>query len=183
MDRLRRDVILIRLIEALRERGSWCGATHVQKAMFFLQEMAGAETGFEFIPYKHGPFGFDLQDELTAMRADELVALQVQNPEYGPSLVPAAAADSLKQRFPKTLRKHEPLIMFVAEKLGNRKVVELERLATALYVSQEVGVGMEAHARAQRVHAMKPHISVDQALEAVRTVDDWRREATELKSG
>jgi hypothetical protein len=150
--------------------------------MFFLQEMAGADTGFEFIPYKHGPFAFDLQDELTAMRADELVALQVQNPEYGPSLVPAAAANSLKQRFPKTLRKHEPLIEFVAEKLGDKKVVELERLATAFYVLQGSRADTDPNALAQKVNALKPHISVDQALPAVRTVLGWKREAAQLRA-
>ena len=178
MDRLRRDVIVIRVIKALREHGSWCGETHVQKAVYFLQEMAGAQTGFDFILYKHGPFSFELRDELTAMRADGFVSLRVQDPDYGPSITPEPAADALCKRFPRTLREHESRVEFVADRFKNRKVVELERLATAFYVSQGMRSEANENACAQRIHALKPHISLDQALEAVRTVEDWRREAT-----
>ena len=66
LDRVRNGVVITRLIETLRERGSWCGETHVQKAAFFLQELMEVPTRFHFILYKHGPFSFDLRDELTA---------------------------------------------------------------------------------------------------------------------
>jgi uncharacterized protein YwgA len=174
MERLKRDVILIRLIEALRERGSWCGETHVQKATYFLQEMVGTETGFEFILYKHGPFSFELRDELAAMRADGFVSLRVQDPSYGPSIVPEPAASMLRERFPNTLKKHEERIVFVADKLGNKSVVQLERLATAFYISKEMESEADTSKRAQRVHELKPHIPLDEALEAVKTVDTWR---------
>jgi len=183
MDRLRRDVILIRLIEALRQRGSWCGETHVQKAAYLLQEMTGVPMGFEFILYKHGPFSFELRDELSAMRADGFVSLRVQNPDYGPSIVPEPAADALRKRFPKTLREHEPRVGFVAEQVSKRPVVELERFATAFYVRQEMGAETNPNAIAQRVHVLKSHISVEQALVAVRTVCSWAHEAASLRPG
>ncbi len=181
MNRLRRDVILIRLIEALREHGSWCGETHVQKAAYLLQELAGVETGFDFILYKHGPFSFDLRDELSAMRADGFVSLQVQDPAYGPSIVPEPAANSLRKRFPKTLREHESRVKFVADRLGNKQVVELERLGTAFYVTQGTPPTTPPDKRAQKVHELKHHISVEEALEAVSTIDTWRREATAMR--
>jgi hypothetical protein len=176
MDRLRRDVILIRLIEALRERGSWCGETHVQKATYLLQEITGTETGFDFILYKHGPFSFDLSDELAAMRADGFVSLRMQKPEYGPSIVPGPAAAELCKLFPKTRSRHDSAISFVADKLGSRPVVELERLATALYVSQQMEPTTDANELAQRVHDLKPHIAMDQASVAVNTVKRWVEE-------
>jgi len=70
MDRLRRAALLTQLIERLRRRGSWCGETHVQKATLFLQDLTRIPMGFDFILYKHGPFSFDLRDELTSLRAD-----------------------------------------------------------------------------------------------------------------
>lgn len=176
MDRLRRDVILIRLIEAIRRRGSWCGETHVQKATYLLQEMLGAPTGFEFILYKHGPFSFDLRDELSAMRADGFVSLRVQDPNYGPSIVPEPVAEGLRKRFPKTLREQEPRVEFVADRIGKRTVVELERLATAFYVAAKLG-SETAETLAQRVIELKPHISVEHALDAVKTVQNWKCEA------
>jgi hypothetical protein len=36
MERLRRDAVLIRPIEALRQQGSWCGETRIQKATYLL---------------------------------------------------------------------------------------------------------------------------------------------------
>lgn len=179
MDRLRRDAVLIRLIEELHEHGSWCGETHIQKATYFLEEMLAVDVGFDFILYKHGPFSFDLRDELTAMRADGFVRLRIQDPCYGPSIVPSEAAESLKRRFPKTLRRYEHRIGFVAERFGGKTVTELERLGTALYVSRKLGSDADVSTRAQRIHALKPHVSVDQAQEAVRTVDEWQQEAEE----
>ena len=184
MERLKRDVILVRLIEALRERGSWCGETHVQKTTYFLQEMVGSQTAFEFILYKHGPFSFDLRDELAAMRADGLVSLRVQDPYYGPSIVPEEATSArLKGRFPKTVKQHESRISFVAEKLGDKPVVELERLGTALYITREMKPGANANERARRINDLKPHISVKEALEALSTVDDWEEEARKFVAG
>jgi hypothetical protein len=62
------------------------GETHMQKATFFLQELIKVPLGFEFLLYKHGPFSFDLRDELTFMRAQGFLRLEPQYP-YGPTLV------------------------------------------------------------------------------------------------
>ena len=54
---------------------------------------------------------------------------------------------------------------FVARELGGRQVVELERLATAWYVtvdSSEAG----AEDRARSVNALKPHIAIEDARSA-----------------
>lgn len=180
MDRLKRDAILIRLIESLHHKGSWCGETHVQKATYFLQEMVRAETGFDFILYKHGPFSFDLRDELAAMQADGLVSLKMQHPDYGPSIVTDSAAETLCKRYPKTLGKHAALIQFVADKLGDKRVTELERLATALLVRRELGIQAKPEECAARIHELKGHISVEEALKAVQMVQGWSKEANKL---
>ncbi|GIW90161.1 MAG: hypothetical protein KatS3mg109_0593 [Pirellulaceae bacterium] len=180
MNRRQAQAVLIRLIEKLREQESWCGETHVQKAMYIWKEMLGVDVDFDFLLYKHGPFSFDLRDELTAMRADGLLKLKFQDPGYGPSIVPGEAAESLKRRFPKTLKRYEHQIEFIAKKFGEKTVTELERLATALYVTKKLGPQADVSTRAQRIHALKPHVSFDQAERAVRTVDEWRKEAQEV---
>ncbi|MCL6557372.1 MAG: hypothetical protein K6U74_00970, partial [Firmicutes bacterium] len=63
---LKRKALLLSLVKAMESQGSWCGETHIQKCSYFLQAMLGVPLGFEFILYKHGPFSFDLRDELTA---------------------------------------------------------------------------------------------------------------------
>jgi uncharacterized protein YwgA len=70
----------------LKERDSWCGETHIQKAVYFLQELLQVRLGFEFIMYKHGPYSFELTDELTTLRANRLLRL-IPREGYGPSIV------------------------------------------------------------------------------------------------
>jgi hypothetical protein len=137
--------------------------------------------GFDFILYRHGPFSFDLRDELTAMRADGLISLRVQTPGCGPSIVLEPPADELRRRFPNTVSKHEPMIEMVASKLGSRTVVELERLATSYYVSVNTPDGATPARLAQRVHEIKPHIPVEQAIKAMQTVMAWKGDAGALR--
>ena len=95
MDRMRTAALLTRLMEELRNKESWCGETHVQKVAFFAQELTGIPMNFEFILYKHGPFSFDLRDELTALRADGLLKLETQWP-YGPRISPTQQGEYIK---------------------------------------------------------------------------------------
>src|SRR5205814_8811864 len=127
MDRLRKAAILVRLIEKLREQGSWCGETHVQKATFFLQELMHVPLGFDFILYKHGPFSFDLRDELTGLRADAVLALESQYP-YGAKLFPTRESDHLRATYEKTLEKYRGSMRKVVEVIRDRGVLDLESL-------------------------------------------------------
>src|SRR5712691_6659948 len=106
MDRLRRAALLTRLIEQLRQSGSWCGETHVQKATLFLQQLMRVPLGFDFILYKHGPFSFDLRDELTSLRADELVKLEPQQ-GYGPRIVTTDRSAYIQELYSKTLEQYD----------------------------------------------------------------------------
>ncbi|MGH9866045.1 MAG: hypothetical protein ACRD4H_11580, partial [Candidatus Acidiferrales bacterium] len=155
--------------DELCENDSWCGETHLQKATYFLQDLLQVPTDFDFILYKHGPFSFDLRDELTALRADCLLELRPQLP-YGPSLVTTEAGHALEKQYPKTLKKHKKAIRFVAEQLGNKNVSELERLATALFVTLESGQ-RSTKERANEIHSLKPHVTEQSATSAVEEVD------------
>jgi len=174
MKRMQREAVLLSLIKEMKAKGSWCGETHIQKATYFLQELLKVPTGFEFMLYKHGPFSFDLSDEITAMRADALLQYQPRIP-YGPSLFPTKESQEFLEQFPKTLRNYAKGIQFIAEKIGTLGVADLERLATALYVTLNPD-GMEK-SREFRITELKPHIKVDEARSAVKNVDDIKRDA------
>jgi uncharacterized protein YwgA len=131
---------------------------------------------FDFILYKHGPFSFDLRDELTSLRADGLVQLVPQGP-YGPTIVPTPQAQSLQKHYARTLETYEDRIAFVAKALGSKGVADLERLATALYVTMLEKAGELAEKRATRLSELKPHISDSQALAAIQEVDKIITEA------
>ena len=121
--------------ERMRDHGSWCGETHIQKAVYFLRELLRVPLGYGFILYKHGPFSFDLRNEITGLWVYELLRLETKPVPYGPSLRPSTNAQKLKRRFPKTLNNYSKRLAFVAEALDGKGVADLERLATAPFVS------------------------------------------------
>ena len=176
MDRLERASVLLNLIEMLRSKKSWASETHLQKSTHFLQRLLGVPLEFQYILYKHGPFSFDLREELSGMLADSFLKWESQYP-YGPSLTPGPASENLKRQY-KTASKYSTQIEFVAEKLGQKTVVELERLSTALFVTLEGSV--DSADRAVRISKLKPHIKISDAREAVGEMDAIREEATAL---
>ena len=161
--------VIVTLIGQLREHQSWCGETHIQKAAFFLKSLAGVPLPFDFILYKHGPFSFDLSDELTAMRAYQLLDIHAQYP-YGHRMTVTEVGNMFRGRFPKTLESYDRQIEFVSRTLGNKGVVQLERLATALFVTLQ-GAKEKSSDRAERVHELKPHIPLEVAVGAIESVD------------
>lgn len=180
MKRRQREAVVAALDAKLAARHSWCGETHLQKAVYFLQELLGVPTGFGYILYKFGPFSRDLRGELGAMRADGFLELVPQPAPYGPTLAVTDAAErQLVARWPKTLKRYDANLNFVADKLGGHGVGMLERLATALWVSREMPRANET-ARAKRINELKPHVSIEDARAAVQSVQGIEREAEEL---
>jgi catechol 2,3-dioxygenase-like lactoylglutathione lyase family enzyme len=179
MKRLQRAAVLSDLIQQMRAHDSWCGETHVQKATYFLQDLLGVDLGYDFVVYKHGPFSFDLRDELGEFVWDKLIRYEPQVPPYGPRITVTPDAAKLRETHPTTLARNEAKIRFVAEKLDARGVVDLERLATALYVTLD-RPNAEVEARAHALRLLKPHIPEPAAVGAVSEVDQIRAEAQAL---
>lgn len=179
MNDLRKQAIIISLIEKLGEKGSWCGETHIQKSTYFLQELLQVPMEFQFILYKHGPFSFDLRDTLAEMRANMLLELKGRYP-YGASYLASDNAAALVRRFSRTVSTYERAIDFVTDKLSRLGVAELERLATALYVVLNEDEEGSWEDKARKITALKPHISFDQARQAIEKVHGLMVEAQNL---
>lgn len=167
MERLQKASILVELIRQLHENQSWCGETHIQKTTYFLQKIAKVPLGFEFILYKHGPFSFDLSDEITSLRADGILALVPQPYPYGPKIVISQLGEKLLNLFPKTIKKYEKSICTIAKEFGKLSVSELERYATAYYVIEEKGEKEDLKQLASRIIDLKPHIKFEDAYSAI----------------
>jgi hypothetical protein len=142
-----------------------------------LQELLQVPTGFKFILYKFGPYSFDLSEELTALRADDLLAFLVRHPNYGPALVPTKTWQTFRGSYPITLAKYLDQVDFVVRTLGPKGVAELERVATALYVTRECDTEATVEDRARRLVELKPHVTLDLASAAVRESDQIARRA------
>ncbi len=170
MTPLARKALLLNLLTQMRTRGSWCGETHIQKSTYVAQVVLNIPFEFEFILYKYGPFSFELRDELVAMRADDFLQ-QVSQYPYGTTLVPGPLAETLTAKFPKTLKKYGAKLQFVAAQLSRYTASELERIATALFVTRSGGQ-KDVNSRTQAISALKPHISREEAIEAVKLIDE-----------
>ena len=170
LNRLGRNAIVLSLTDELKTAGSWCGETHLQKAVYLLQELTHVPLDFDFILYKHGPFSFDLRDALTAMRADYQLQIRANPIPYGPTLVTTRTGRKLQERFSAAVEKHRKQIAFVAKQLGSKSVTDLEQLGTALYVNREDD-SRSLEQVAQRVNELKPHIPMDVAREAADGID------------
>lgn len=176
MRRLGRAAILVSLVESLRSHESWCGETNIQKATYFLQELAKVPLEFNFTLYKYGPYSFDLSDELTYLCGESFLEIEIRDAKYGPSYATGEMSEFLVERFPKTLRRFQTQVEFVASWLGDKYVPELERLATALYVRLSSKALSSVGERAAKIQRLKPHIGRIDAKNAVEEVDDMLEE-------
>ena len=166
--------LLRELMNALLAHGSWCGETHIQKSAFFVQEVGRINLGVAFTLYKFGPFSFELRDELANMRSQGFIDLQPK-PPYGPGLRPSHFSEWL-DRVGLVTDDERNRIGVVAAFVGNSNVLDLERLATALYaIRTRPADGMEA--QAALVHDVKPHVSIEEARGAVSMVQAFERKA------
>jgi len=172
VNRLAQEAIIVGLARRLHDRGSWAGETHLQKATYLLHELWDVPFDFEFILYKHGPFSFELRDELGSMRADRLLTREPQVPPYGPRILATERGEELEERFGRTMERYGAALDWVADRLGDRGVSELERLATALWVTRELPEDSTVADRAAALTSVKPHVSSQDAAEAVGEIDE-----------
>jgi hypothetical protein len=165
------DALIARLARTLRENDSWTGETHIQKATYLLEVLAEVPFDFDFILYKHGPFSFELRDELGDMQADRYLQREPQDPPYGPRFSVTDRGRQLEKRFAKTMARYGSKVDWIATELRGRGVASLERLATALWVTTHEGAGRDPEERAGLLCSIKRHVSEEHALAAVREID------------
>ena len=158
------------LVEQLRESGNWCGETHVQKAVYFLQTARRVPMGYSFVLYKHGPYSFDLRLDTARLLGRRMLKQEPSRPPYGPRLRATTILSKHVDRHPEAIRRYSEDVARVVQLVGRRGVAELERLSTALYVTVRQDEESIA-SRAARIHELKPHVSVESAAEAVKELD------------
>ncbi|NLE38975.1 MAG: hypothetical protein GX621_13205 [Pirellulaceae bacterium] len=173
MEKLSRAAIVVCLAGKLREAGSWCGETHIQKAFYILQDLLDVPAEFEFILYKHGPFSFELSDELTSLRGDGHLVLVPQTPPYGPRYSRTPSSERLEKANRDTVVEYDTQLQLAASVVDGRTVADLERLATALYVTKRRRLEHDGSVqeRAECLNRLKPHVSVEAATRAVEEID------------
>src|ERR1700741_5392329 len=110
-----RCALMVELTKQLHSRGSWCGETHLQKALYILQDLSKSNFGYKFVIYKHGPYSFELSSELTAMRAANILEFQFPREGYGPSIAPTSFGERVFKVNEKNIKQYFPIISFLSE--------------------------------------------------------------------
>ena len=171
-----RCALVIDLLRKLQDQGSWCGETHIQKAMYISQDLAKANFGYKFVMYKHGPFSFDLKDELSAMRANNIIEFAFTQRGYGPSIRVTGFGERIYDTNRESIERYGHINDFVAKWLARSDVRSLERLATAYYVTKK-NPRDPIIERAKKLNSLKPHVDVASAEEAIKIVEQKKEQA------
>lgn len=170
-----RQAIVAQLIDNMRAEDGWAGETHIQKSLYFLQEMLGVPSSYDYILYKHGPYSFDLHDEIGRMKANLILDIEPRSP-YGPSFCLGSAGESFLGKFDETLKSHKKSIDYIVGSLAKSDVSNLEKLATALFVSLE-HTDWKSDRLAREITELKPHISLESATDALKEVNNLKTNA------
>jgi hypothetical protein len=142
-----------------------------RKLHIFFKTCSKCHLNIIFVLYKHGPFSFDLRDDIGEMRAEGLIEMEIQDPPYGPKLMVTDFGEQYLVNFPRTTGKYRDKAELVAEQLGGKTVIELEAIATAFYViNQNKEMGEEGN-EVENMRELKPHITEDEAEDALGIVD------------
>lgn len=158
------------VVQILNEFHSWCGETHIQKTAYVAKVVENVPFESKFILYKHGPYSFDMNAVLNYMRSQNIVTVTPQG-HYGSSYklnegiwaVIARTAGPRLMSFNRELR-------FVCDLLAKRKVAELERIATAVYVRFNFK-SLSLEEQIAKLNELKPHIGLPEARLAFSEAD------------
>ena len=86
------------------------------------------------------------------------------------SSISTSQASNLKRWTQSTIELYSAALEYVTSKLHDKNVSQLERLGTALLVSSE-NSNDAIEIRAEEIVKLKPHVRLEQAIEAIREVD------------
>lgn len=177
MNRLERAVVLAELVEKLNEDGSRSDEIQLQKVVYLMQSFEDVQTGYDFSLYKHAPFSFDLRDEITGFRADNLFNIEYMTSPHVPCLRAKDLPQILREKYSSTREAYSQNIASIAGLVKNKSIVELELLATAVFFTLDGRQDLPASDRAEAINSFRPHITFEVALDAVNRVDEIREEA------
>ncbi len=169
-----REMVLIGgIAAALKELGSWTGETHIQKAAYISKIKKQIPFESEFVLYKHGPYSFDMNKSIMHMLSRGMLVAE-SNPGYGPSiLINAPLWKVLNSQLGDFYGQFDSSIRAVCGHLARKNVAELERIATAVFVSVNFST-LSLAERAATISRLKPHISSEVAIAALEEADTIR---------
>lgn len=171
------EMILIGgIVKTLQDMGSWCGETHIQKTSYIAKHIERVPFESDFILYKHGPFSFDLNSSLNSMRSQKL--LNVTPQQFGSTYsVDVDLWNVIDHASGDTFERFRAQIEEACRPLARKKVAELERIVTAVYVYINFYNG-DVDIMAKKLVTLKPHISPREAYAAFQEAESFTSKIT-----
>ena len=159
--------LLSSMVRKLNKAESWTGRMHIQKFVYFAQELLALPSDYDFILYQRGPYSFDLDTEIRSLRSTGAVEITLRPPPYGPTYSSTNLGEALAKRSAVDANTDDKLTE-LAKVLGPKPANDLELLATTLYVLRE---GPQSdQGVVGRVLSLKPQFSKGEAEKALREV-------------
>lgn len=154
----RQSELALSAIAALNDVGRGESRTHIHKLLFFAQRWGIVDETFPYSLYLHGPYSYDLDQELLELEAFERVQKFRDPAGYG-ARYKVDGIEVMEQ------------LKRLAQWLGPKSTRSLEALATAEYVDEA-----DASRCLAAVREVKPHLTEAEVRAAVDEVRQRRRE-------
>ncbi len=158
------------LIDALCAHGSWCGASHIQKATCIAQELSAVSVDFD---YRYHPYCFELREVLVELEAAGAVST-VSRDGWEPGYRITDRGFGFWAQFERS-DFNSTALEFVAIRLSGLSLDELTRLATAFLVEKELP-GASLEVQVDRWAGYQPDISLEAARQSLTIAKTWRKE-------
>jgi hypothetical protein len=146
------------------------GKTHVQKLVYFLQELFGGDPEYEFALYTYGPFSANLMGDLDVADGLGVISLEYLPQAGAYNIVPGPQLEKAQTRAADYLARNRDAIHRAVGQFGDLRARELELRATIVYADRESareGAALQRDQLVERVHAIKPHFSPQTVAQAV----------------
>jgi uncharacterized protein len=156
--------------ELAGRQGGVFGKTHVQKLVYFLQELFGGDSEYDFSLYTYGPFSANLAGDLDVADGLGVVSLEYLPQAGAYNIAPGPQLAKAETRASEYLARHQDAIRKVTREFGGLRARELELRATIVYADREArreGAPLEHGQLVERVHAIKPHFTRETVEQAV----------------
>ena len=162
------------MLYALDKKGSWCGLLHIQKSCYIAQEMLGVKLGYDFLPYKYGPYSFDLPDDVS-LALNSFILNADKNPGYGPSY---KLYEDVKEYVKENQDNyvHAKQVEFIANWFKDSPGKELEKITSAYMVMRD---NKSEKKREKALKTWKEHLNLQEIRDAFKEVTQKQEEANQ----
>jgi len=130
-----RYVVVIKIVEALENKGRWCGKTVLQKLVYFLQEIAQIPIKYRFLLYYYGPYSRELNNDLYYLEFLNAIKITYLGEGYRISL--GEDKDFILEKGRDFLKAHQSQFRKIVDHFHNFDARTLELLATIVYIQKD----------------------------------------------